>query len=81
MNILFVEDSFEDAELVRIELGKAFTDFTFVHVAVGKEFEDVLKNNPIDIILADYNVAGFSGIEALKLAQKLAPDLPFIIVS
>lgn len=81
MNILFVEDSFEDAELVRIELGKAFTDFTFIHVAEGKEFEDAVKNNPIDIILADYNVAGFSGTEALKLAQKLAPDLPFIIVS
>ena len=34
-----------------------------------------------DIILSDYHLPGFSGQEALKIAQELYPDVPFIIWS
>jgi DNA-binding NtrC family response regulator len=34
-----------------------------------------------DIILSDYHLPGFSGREALKIAQELHPDIPFIIWS
>jgi DNA-binding NtrC family response regulator len=34
-----------------------------------------------DIILSDYHLPGFSGQEALKIAQELYPDIPFIIWS
>ena len=34
-----------------------------------------------DIILSDYHLPGFSGREALEIAQELHPDIPFIIWS
>ena len=34
-----------------------------------------------DIILSDYHLPGFSGQEALKIAQERYPDIPFIFWS
>ncbi len=34
-----------------------------------------------DVVLADYSVPGFEGMEALDLCQDKAPDTPFIFVS
>jgi two-component system cell cycle sensor histidine kinase/response regulator CckA len=34
-----------------------------------------------DVILADYSVLGFDGMEALALAKKRVPDTPFIFLS
>ena len=33
------------------------------------------------IALVDYNIPGFSGIEALRLIAEIAPDLPAVTVS
>ena len=34
-----------------------------------------------DLILSDFQLPGFSGAEALKIAQERYPDVPFIIWS
>ena len=34
-----------------------------------------------DLILSDYHLPGFSGAEALEIAQERCPDIPFIIWS
>jgi len=34
-----------------------------------------------DVILSDHNIPGFSGWEALELAQRARPDVPFILVT
>jgi len=34
-----------------------------------------------DIILSDYSLPQFTGFEALEIAKKLIPDIPFIIIT
>lgn len=44
-------------------------------------FLQALKDSRPDVILADYSLPGFDGLTALELAQKIAPDVPFLFVS
>ena len=46
-----------------------------------QDFADGLRLNDIDLILSDSNVAGFSGMAALQMAQSSNVDIPFIFVS
>src|SRR5262249_47949331 len=40
-----------------------------------------LKNGPFDLILSDYSLPGFGGLEALALAREHWPDIPFVVLS
>jgi PAS domain S-box-containing protein len=42
---------------------------------------DALARQPIDLVISDYNLPGFSGFEALEVLQASGQDLPFIVVS
>ena len=45
------------------------------------EFEAALGEGRFDLVLADNSLPGFSGLEALRLCRRRAPDVPFIFVS
>ena len=79
--VLHVEDSPDDAELVRLALRDApfATTITRVVSEAGMVLE--LDERPPDVILCDYNLPGFSAERALRIAGKLCPDTPFIVVS
>ena len=46
-----------------------------------ERFEAALAGDSFDIILSDYNVPGYDGIAAVRLAQEQQPDVPVIIIS
>jgi two-component system, cell cycle sensor histidine kinase and response regulator CckA len=81
MKVLHLEDSSQDAELVAALLRAQAPDIQIFLVNTRKEFLSVLTKGGIDVILSDFNLPGFSGYDALKLAQEREPDLPFIFVS
>src|SRR3546814_10075571 len=49
--------------------------------ASADAFEDALESQACDVILCDYTMPGFSGVEALALLHKRKLDIPFIFVS
>ncbi|MHB8895526.1 MAG: HD-GYP domain-containing protein [Candidatus Geothermincolia bacterium] len=79
--ILMVEDSPEDAELVRHALERGSLAFTIRRVQTREEFAEALGDYGPDIILSDYQLPTFDGISALAVAVIEAPDVPFIFVS
>ena len=79
--ILILEDEAWDAELAQRILADAGLSFTAVVVATRTSFVEQMAAFRPDIILSDYHLPGFSGQEALKIAQELYPDIPFIIWS
>lgn len=79
--ILILEDEAWDAEMAQRILADAGLSFTAVVVDTRASFIEQMAVFRPDIILSDYHLPGFSGQEALKIAQELYPDIPFIIWS
>lgn len=81
LNILHLEDNVADHELVAHVLRRSDLDCRLIHVETLEEFESALGRDAIDAVLADYHLAGFSGLDAWDLVRSSGRELPFIIVS
>lgn len=81
LKILMVEDSAMDAELPLMRLERSGLNvqhrLVFDHAGV----EHALREGHYDLILCDCVLPGSSGTEVLAIAQRLAPDIPFIFLS
>ncbi|MFT3735296.1 MAG: EAL domain-containing protein [Rhodocyclaceae bacterium] len=81
LKVLLLEDSLADAELLKVELqhGGIVADYERVYDQAG--FTEALERFGPDIILADFNLPGFSGMAALEIRNQQQADTPFIFVS
>jgi len=81
LRVLIVEDSENDAALLELELEHAGFVPQCVRVESRSEMQAALDRQPWDLIIADYVLPHFNGLEALALARAERMDIPFIIVS
>jgi PAS domain S-box-containing protein len=81
LNILMVEDIPSDAELVKHEIRKSDIQFNELIVETKEEYIKAIHEFKPDIILSDYSLPLFNGMQALLLRQALAPLVPFILVT
>jgi PAS domain S-box-containing protein len=80
LRILMVEDSDDDAALIARTLRRAGCQVMFERVETAAAMREALRQ-PWDLIIADYTLPHFSGLEALDLLRQSGQDLPFIVVS
>ena len=81
VHILVLEDSDLDAALMERELARSELDIAYERVAERKPYVEALERGGFDLILSDFSLPDFNGVEALDLAHRLAPEAPFIFVS
>lgn len=81
LKVLVVEDSEADAELLLHELTKAGYKPTARRVDSASAMESALRQDHWDLIISDYVLPQFSGLEALKILQRRNLGIPFIVVS
>ena len=81
MKILLVEDSPTDRELIQRELKKSGIQFKVKVVETRDKYLQALKEFEPDIVLSDYNLPSFDGMQALLLRKEHAPLVPFILVT
>jgi PAS domain S-box-containing protein len=81
LHILMLEDVATDAELVRRELAQEGFDFEAKRVDTEEAFTQALDDFDPDIILVDYSLPRFDGMEALEVAQEERPHVPVVFVS
>ena len=81
LKLLILEDEPTDAELAVQALRQAGIVFSFRCVDTRDGFISALEEFRPDIVLADYRLPSFAGLEALGIVLKQAPDVPFIFVS
>lgn len=80
IRILFLEDNPLDAEIVLRELGRGGFHVEHVRVETREDFLAELEKLP-DLILSDYSLPNFDGVQAVKLVRQLGLDIPFILIS
>ena len=81
LRLLLIEDSEDDAILLLRTLKKVGYEFEHERVDAPDAMQRALATASWDIIISDYVIPGFGGLEALKLVQERHLDIPFIIVS
>src|ERR1700722_6139317 len=81
LRVLHVEDNEMDAELVAQALRKGGFSASIVVVQAEAEFERQLLAHHPDIVIADYNLPQWKGMEALEVLKRAGLDMPLIRVS
>lgn len=81
IRVLIIEDSEDDTLLLIRELRKGGYEPEYERVDTPLEMDKAIENNRFDIVISDYVMPHFSGLEALKLLKKKDIDIPFILVS
>ena len=81
LRILHLEDNPADALLVRDQFASDELAAELRHVCRREEFIEALAEGNWDLVLADYRLPDFTGLDALKLVRKKFPFLPFILMS
>ena len=80
LKILMVEDSPDDTDLILSELRRAGFDPQWKRVESEKDFLAEIEKRP-DIILSDYSMPQFTGLQAARLLRESGLNIPFILVS
>ena len=81
LQVLLVEDSPDDAELVELALRRGGYDPLIERVLSAPDFLSALDRGGWEVVISDYSLPGFSGLAALRLMREREIDLPFLIVS
>lgn len=81
LRILQVEDSESDAALIVRQLQKSGYVVEAKRVDKAEPMKQALTTGNWDVIIADYQIPQFDALEALRIRNSCARDVPFIIVS
>ncbi|MEO1053655.1 MAG: response regulator [Bacteroidota bacterium] len=81
IRILLYEDLDNDARLIKRVLEKSDIDFSMELATNQRDFELLLRSFMPNLVVSDYNVPEFNGLEALSLTKQQYDNLPFIFVT
>lgn len=81
IRILFVEDSPADLELSVLELKRAGLVVHATRVECRQEFVEKVQTETFDVVLADYGLPQWTGLEAFEELKRQGKDIPFILIT
>jgi PAS domain S-box-containing protein len=81
LKVLLVEDVAADAELCVDALKKAGFSVDADVCSSPEDFERMIRTKDYDVILADYNLKDWTGIQAVEILHRLGKNIPVIVVT
>lgn len=81
LRLLHLEDNLADAELILLQITAEWPGCEIHRVDTRHDFMAALQRGGFDLILSDFSLPNFNGLEALTLARQYATDTPFIFLS
>ena len=79
--VLMAEHNLEDVELVKRALEVGGFDLRLDIVAERAEFESRLQETEYDVVLADFRLPNWTGMDAFALLRESGRDTPLILVT
>jgi DNA-binding NarL/FixJ family response regulator len=81
VKFFILEDDPLDQELIKRTLKKNYDSCTITTASTKEDFYQKLQWSQPDLIISDYNLPGFNGLEALLHIKEKHPHIPFIFVT
>src|SRR6478736_2150921 len=81
LSVLMIEDSADDAELLRLELMHQGYSAATKRVETRAALQAALNDDHWDVVLCDHRLPTLDALAALSIVQARGLDLPFIIIS
>lgn len=81
LRVLLIEDSPSDAEIEIAELRRTGFDVAADVVDTREQVRERLRKNAYDVILADYSLPNFRGMDALDILRENSLTIPLILVT
>ena len=81
IRVLIVENLVSDEELLLLKLTRAGYEVESERVESAAQMKKALAEKEWDVIISDYEMPSFNGMESHRILQKSGLDIPFIIVS
>ena len=81
IRILYIDDYELDRELVKDALEREHGGFEVTEAADREAFLELLKAREFDVVLSDFDIAGFDGLQVLETVRSIDANLPVIIVT
>ena len=79
--ILLIEDSEDDAQLLRAELAKLGRPVEIHRIETAAEMEAALSSGAWDLVISDHRLPRFDSIRAFNLLRRTRLEIPFVIMS
>jgi signal transduction histidine kinase len=80
ISAIILEDSPADAELITFVINENFNSKLIILDDLD-EFKNELSRNKYDLIISDFNLNQFGGLDALVAARAINKEIPFILVT
>ncbi len=81
LRILIAEDNPADLELTVLELRKSGLDVEIDTVVTRPAFAEKLRSQTVDMVLSDYRMPGWTGMDAYSEIVKSGQGIPLILVT
>jgi serine phosphatase RsbU (regulator of sigma subunit)/DNA-binding NarL/FixJ family response regulator len=81
LHLLLIEDDPSDAALIVRVLSRSGFDVSAERVETAADTQRILAAGGIDMVIADYSLPSFTGVEALGILSGLHLETPLVIVS
>ena len=81
IRILVIEDSQDDTDLLINTIRRGGYEPAYKRIETPEDMQQSLDEETWDMIISDYSMPHFSGVDALQLLHENELDIPFIIIS
>ncbi|HTZ74547.1 MAG TPA: response regulator [Candidatus Aquilonibacter sp.] len=81
LRILIADDDQTDVDLCLRHLRKTGVQFEAASVSTRDQFAQHLQSHPVDIVLSDYRMGSWTGMDALATLKQLQPEVPLILMT